>query len=247
MKVYYMDLHVHTVLSPCAELDMGAPDIVDRCIKEGINIIAITDHNAAKNSLAVKKAASGTGVEVIFGLEVQSVEDVHVLCYFEEWKETAEFETWVWDHLPPVDNIPEKFGMQLIIDERNRIKGQESKFLLQGITKTADEIIHKAKTLGGVCVLAHIDREAFSYMSVLGFLPDDLEVDAVEVSKYLTKAEVLDWKRKVKGRPVIRSSDAHRLSDLKKEHATPVLLESPTLEEIVMAFRGASGRKVLWP
>jgi len=226
---------------------MGAPDIVNRCIEEGINIIAITDHNAAKNSLAVKKAASGTDLEVIFGLEVQSAEDVHVLCYFGEWERAADFEAWVWDHLPPVDNIPEKFGMQLIIDEENRITGQVPKFLLQGITKSADEIIHRAKALGGVCVLAHIDREAFSYMSVLGFVPDDLQIEAVEVSKYLTKTEALDWKRKVKDRTVIRSSDAHRLSDLKKDYTTPVLLETSSLEEIVMAFRGVGGRKILWP
>lgn len=49
------------------------------------------------------------------------------------------------------------------------------------------------------------------------------------------------------GRPLIRSSDAHRLDDLKKEYATPVLLEKPTLEEITMAFHGVNGRKILWP
>ncbi len=82
MELFHIDLHIHTVLSPCAELDMGAPDIIGRCKEERVDIIAVTDHNSSRNSGAVKKAAEGSGVEVICGLEVQSSEDIHVLCLF---------------------------------------------------------------------------------------------------------------------------------------------------------------------
>jgi len=247
MKIFHVDLHVHTVLSPCAELDMGAPDIVGKCIEERIDIIAITDHNAVENAMAVKKAAEGLPLEVIYGVEVQSFEDVHVLCYFSEWGRAKEFQGWIWNYLPPIGNVPEKFGVQLIIDEKNGIIGEVPRFLLQGINKTADEIIAKARYYDGICVLAHVDRDAFSYVSVLGFVPEDLEIGAVEVSRHISRSEALCWKRKVGGRPLIRSSDAHRLDDLKKEYATPVLLEKPTLEEITMAFHGVNGRKILWP
>lgn len=247
MKLFHMDLHIHTVLSPCAELDMGAPDIIARCRKENIDLIAITDHNSAMNTEALSKASEGSGVAVIPGLEVQSSEDIHVICIFPNYGMAIAFETWTRERLPRIRNMPDKFGTQLVIDEKNNITGEFDILLLQGIDATADDIVGKVRSFGGISILAHIDRPVYSYVAVLGMIPDKLEVDAVELSGALTEDEALQWLQKAGKRPVIRSSDAHCLQDISLGKTTPVLLESPSFMELELALKGIDGRKVLWP
>jgi hypothetical protein len=247
MKRYRADLHVHTVLSPCAELDMGAPDIVEKCLLEGIDIIAVTDHNAVANAKAVADAARYTDLEVICGSEVQSSEDIHILCLFPNLEAAVSFGKWVENLLPPVKNRPDSFGHQFVIDKDNRILEEVPFLLLQGIDATVEQIISRTHQLGGASILAHIDRPAYSYLAVLGMIPENLPVDAVELSGKLSKEEALAWKEKAGGRRIIRSSDAHRLSDLKGDGTTDFLLERPCFEEIVMALGGSFGRKVFWP
>jgi len=247
MNLYRMDLHIHSVLSPCAELDMGARDIVEKCVRENIDIIAVTDHNSTMNSRAVAKAATGRPLEVICGLEVQSSEDIHILSLFPDHAMASDFEGWVNDRLPRIPNRPDRFGEQLIIDENNLVTGEVEFLLLQGIDATADEIIQMTARSGGTSILAHIDRSAYSYVAVLGMIPADLCVDAVELSGRLSREDSLSWRQQAGGRAVIRSSDAHRLDDISIERTTPVLLEQPCLGEIHMALHGLEGRKILWP
>lgn len=247
MELFHIDLHIHTVLSPCAELDMGAPDIIGRCKEERVDIIAVTDHNSSRNSGAVKKAAEGSGVEVICGLEVQSSEDIHVLCLFPDPGRAALFEAWVYEGLPRILNRPEKFGDQIEIDHRNNIVGEHDILLAQGMNATADEIIEKTRSSGGLSILSHIDRPVYSYIAVLGMIPGNLVVDAVELSGYLSPEEASEWIPQAGGRPVVRTSDAHRLQDIRYDRTTPVLLERPSFREIQLALKGECGRKVLWP
>ena len=70
------DLHVHTCLSPCGELEMTPLHIVKRCEDQGIGLIAVCDHNTAKNVYGVSKAAEGTGLKVLAGMEVTTEEEV---------------------------------------------------------------------------------------------------------------------------------------------------------------------------
>ena len=242
-----MDLHIHTVLSPCAELDMGAPDIISRCREEDIDLIAITDHNSALNCEALVKASSGSGVEVICGLEVQSSEDIHVLCLMPDLGKARAFEEWVRKRLPPFRNIPGKFGDQFVIDEDNHVIDEYEFLLVQGIDATADEIIEETRSFGGLSILAHIDRPAYSYVAVLGMIPENLEVDAVELSGRLSASEALLWLEKAGKRPVVRSSDAHTLKDISQERTTMALLGEPSFNELSLALKGVDGRRVPWP
>jgi len=54
MKLYY-DLHIHSALSPCASDDMTPNNIVNMCVLKGLDIIAVTDHNSARNVEAISK------------------------------------------------------------------------------------------------------------------------------------------------------------------------------------------------
>ena len=104
MKKFRADLHVHTVLSPCAEVEMIPPLIVQEALERNINIIAITDHNASANVPAVQKAALGSSLKVLAGMEVQSREDVHLLCLFENYETLAIWQSAVDASLPDMQN-----------------------------------------------------------------------------------------------------------------------------------------------
>lgn len=238
---------MHTVLSPCAELEMGAKEIVQRCVEEEIDIIAIADHNAAANSKAVIDAAKDKPLIVLPALEVQSREDVHTLCVFSTFEEALLFQKWVWERLAPIKNDPELFGLQIVIDGENNILKEVETLLLQGVDASADDVIGEVKRRGGMAILAHVDRPAYSYLAILGMIPSNLAIDAVEFSARLTSREAISWKESVSNYTVIKSSDAHRLSDIKKAHTTPVILEHPAFDEILLALHESGGREVMWP
>ncbi|SIN72171.1 hypothetical protein SAMN05444368_1500 [Acetomicrobium flavidum] len=242
-----MDLHIHTVLSPCAELEMGAKEIVEKCLAEGVDIIAISDHNATANSLAVIEAAKGKPLTVLPALEVQSREDIHTVSLFPGFEEASLFQEWVWERLAPIKNDPDLFGFQMIIDEDNNILNEVDTLLIQGIDASVDDIIEEVRRRGGMSILAHIDRQAYSYLAVLGIIPPDLKIDAVELSARLTSEEALFWKKQALNYTIIRSSDAHRLSDIKRQHATAVLLKRPSFDEIALALHSQDKRMVMWP
>ena len=83
LNAYGADLHIHTLLSPCAELEMIPSLIIEMALMAGLDIIGIADHNSCENAAAVMEAGAGSAVKVLPGLEVQSVEGVHFLCLFD--------------------------------------------------------------------------------------------------------------------------------------------------------------------
>lgn len=101
MHTYRADLHVHTVVSPCADVEMIPPLIVAEAVNQGIDIVAITDHNSTANISAIQKAAKGFPLFIIPGMEVQTAEDVHVLCLFEKLDQALSWQELVDHHLPP--------------------------------------------------------------------------------------------------------------------------------------------------
>ena len=111
------DLHLHTVLSPCAEVEMIPPLIVRRALELGLDLIAITDHNATHNIEAVQRAAAGTPLIVWPGMEVQTREEVHLLCLFDDNAAAFAWQQRVDAALPPRLNDAEHFGGQFVVDE----------------------------------------------------------------------------------------------------------------------------------
>ena len=55
MKTLLADFHIHTLLSPCAEIEMTPHHIVMRAAQYGVDAVAITDHNRAWKLNAAKK------------------------------------------------------------------------------------------------------------------------------------------------------------------------------------------------
>jgi PHP family Zn ribbon phosphoesterase len=244
LKTFWIDLHVHTVLSPCGELEMGAPEIVVRARETGLDLIAVTDHNSCGNVQGIGDAARGGGPVVLAGLEVQTAEDIHVVTLFPGLGEARSFQEWLWKKMPPTPNNPDVFGVQVEIDGENNILREEEILLVQGAGYSVDEVVLEVGRRGGLSIMAHIDRPSFSYPAVLGPVPDDLPVDALELSWRLSPEEIESYRRAYPGRVFVRSSDAHRLADMGREHCCSMVLESPCFDEIALALRGKGGRRV---
>lgn len=237
------DLHIHTCLSPCGDLSMLPTLIIMKAKEKNLDIIGICDHNTAENVTAVQKAGEKEGLTVIGGIEITSQEEAHILAFFKRNADLRHIQSIVYEHLPGV-NDEKVFGEQVIVDEEDEMLGVNEKLLIGATTLFLEQIVALVHDLGGIAIAAHIDREAFSIIGQLGFIPKGLKLDGLEVS-LLSRLEELRAKYpEVKNFPVVSFSDAHYLEDIGK-NVTSFFLENPSAEELYKAFRGVEGRKVL--
>lgn len=241
LRPFKADLHIHSCLSPCTELDMSPKRILRAAINKGLDILAICDHNSTANSSAVMKAAKTLDIHIIPGMEVSSEEEVHVLALFDDILNALELQEYVYKNLPG-KNDPEAFGMQVIVNEEEEVLSFEDKLLIGATTIPLEEIIRQIHILDGMVVASHIDREAFSILGQLGFIPENMKLDALEISPTISFTEAK--KRYPQDYPIISSSDAHYPKDIGKSF-TSFLLKEGTLTEIKKALKNQDGRKVL--
>ncbi len=242
MKEFRADLHVHTVLSPCAEVEMIPPLIVQEALEHKIDIIAITDHNASANVPAVQKAARGTSLKVLAGMEVQSREDVHILCLFEEFETLATWQAAVDKALPDTQNNAEYFGEQFVVDESGEFIRTEPRMLLTSTNFSIDEIFEQVNALGGLVIPAHVDRTSYGLFPTLGLLSPEWPILALEISRHLAPEKAAITFPSIKRIPLIQSGDVHQLDQFLG--TTLFTLAEPTLAEIKMAFKGENLRMV---
>ena len=241
LRPFKADLHIHTCLSPCTELDMSPRRILTMAKKNEIDIIGICDHNSSENSLAVMNAAKKMNINVIPGMEVTSQEEVHVLALFDEIENALKLQEKVYENLPG-ENDEEAFGMQVIVNEKEEVLGLNNKLLIGATTIPLEEIIQIIHSFNGIVIASHIDRESFSIIGQLGFIPDNLELDALEISPNITFDEAK--KRYTNNYPITCSSDAHFPDDIGKSF-TSFLLKDGTVAEIKKALKNKDGRKLI--
>jgi PHP family Zn ribbon phosphoesterase len=239
------DLHIHTVLSPCAELDMGPINIVETARELKIDIIGITDHNAAGNVAAVMERAGQEGPVVLPGMEVQTREEVHILCFFPDMEQLQAYAAYIRERLPPVRNRPEVFGDQVVVNAREEILYFEEILLVNSVTASLEEVVQEALAQDGLVIPAHVDRGAFSIMANLGLIPPSLPVAALEVAWPEKLPDLLLRYPAVGKYPLVSFSDAHTLSQFRAGYRTYFYLKEPTFKEIKKALQGEGGRKVV--
>lgn len=240
LKEYKMDLHIHTCLSPCSESEMRPAAIVRQAKAIGLDGIGICDHNSAENVAASQKAGAKEGLQVFGGMEICSSEEVHVLVLFESNEALFQMQEIVYDNLPGQNDVA-YFGEQLVVDEMDNTVGSTEKLLIGSTNLSVNEIVERAGELGGLVVASHIDRDSFSIVAQLGFIPDQLALDGVEVSWRCQPDQMAAYKDY--GFPIVKSSDAHFLADIGKVRTT-FLLESLSFSEMAKAFRRIDGRTV---
>ncbi len=213
MKLYY-DLHIHTSLSPCGDNDMSPMNIVNMSVIKGLDVIAITDHNSVKNCLAALETAKGHNILVIPGMEIQTKEEVHLLCLFRNIEAAWEFEEIIAPLIPNIPNKPDFFGEQIIYDASGNIVGKEERLLVSSVNMNIDSVFSKVSSLNGVVIPAHIDKRSYSIISNLGFLPFNLDITTIELSKNTNIEEYISKNKYLEKYNIIVNSDAHYLGDI---------------------------------
>lgn len=243
MKQFLADLHIHSCLSPCAELDMTPRRIIDEAVKKGLDIIAISDHNSAENLEVAAKIALNKGIMLLPAMEITSYEEAHVLAFFDSVGKAVEMQDVVYRNLPDGINDERYYGYQLIVNENDEIVEFNKRLLINTTGLSIKKLVDTVHSLGGLAVASHIDRESFSIISQLGFISDDMQFDALEISRNATRnaaeAAFADYADK----PWITSSDAHNLRDIGRKPAS-FFLQEASFDEIVRAFKGE--RKIEW-
>lgn len=214
MQPLSYDLHIHSCLSPCGDEDMTPANIVGMAALKELDVIAVTDHNSCKNCPAVKKLGDAYGVLTIPGMELTTEEEVHVVCLFEELGAAMEFDAYVYEHLLPVPNRENIFGRQLIMDEEERLLGKVENLLINSTDISFDKVFDLVGGYGGIMIPAHIEKNANSLLSNLGFVPPDSRFRCFELKNKDRLSEVSEANPYLKECRVITDSDAHYLQDI---------------------------------
>jgi len=203
-----IDLHIHSALSPCSDDDMTPNNIVNMALLNGLDAIAVTDHNSCENVEAVIKAADGRLV-VVPGLELQTMEEVHLLAYFNDLSAIYSFNKEMEHYYDGILNDPNYFGHQWIMNERDEIIGEKNQLLLTSLKLSFEQAVNLIRKHNGLPVPAHINKPLYSVSSQLGFLPSNLGLTLLEISQNMP----INYNDYQNCR-FIFSSDAHSLGQI---------------------------------
>ena len=213
---YAVDLHMHSCLSPCGDNDMTPNNVVNMAAVKGLDIIAVTDHNTAENLPAILECAQACGLTVVPGIEVETAEEVHIVCLFRTLEGAMQMQSVIYDKLPFIKNRREIFGEQRICNCEDEVIGEIPKMLIIATSIGTDEIFDIVKNIGGVAYPAHVDRDSYSVLSNLGFVPETYKGKYLELSRncdfqyFSQQADELTNA----GYHFFRASDAHYLWDI---------------------------------
>ncbi len=203
-----VDLHMHSCLSPCADDDMTPANICGMAYIKGLQAIAVTDHNTARNLPFVKEAADHYGLILLPGMEITTKEEVHLLGYFRSVEVAVEVGEIFTEHLPKQKNRPDFFGNQFVMNTDDEVVAVEDRLLIGSTDLSLEECTGIIRSHGGAAVPAHINR-GHGLLTNLGLFPEEPDFPVVEVRSELAIMEKL-----IKGKRILRSSDAHHLGDI---------------------------------
>lgn len=216
--------------------------IVEKCVSERLDIIGICDHNASENVSYVIQAAKGKDLIVLPGMEITSKEEVHILAIFDNIDDLSTLQETVYNALHGM-NREEVFGCQPIVNELDEIEGFNERLLMGATDLSLQESIEVIHRLNGIAIAAHIDRESFGVIGQLGFIPSEVQFDALEISHKTGLEKVRQEYPELSHYPFLHSSDAHFINDIGRM-STKAFLEKPTISELKMALKGREGRYI---
>ena len=236
MPKFRADMHIHSVLSPCGDIEMSPSAIVAKAKEKGLDIIGLTDHNSTLNAEVTRRLGERCGLHVLMGAEVTTSEEVHCLGFMPDAERLHEFQKFLDSRVIFFANDPDKFGYQFVVDEDENVLDEVPHLLINALNLSMEEMQRKVYELGGIFIPAHVDRSTFSISSQLGFVPDRLKFHALELSYYARGHEFLDKCPWFADFNYIQSSDAHFIDDIGKI-CSVLEMESFSFENFKNALR----------
>ena len=237
MKEYTYDLHIHSCLSPCGDNDMTPNNIVGMAAISGLEILAITDHNTCKNAPAVLNVAAQAGILAIPGMELCTAEEAHVVCLFETLEGAMEFDRYIYDNMPHIENRAEIFGEQRILNQDDELTGVLGDMLLVASFIGADQLVELTARYGGVAFPAHVDRDSYSITAALGSIPPQAGYTFAEVTREADLKEITAMYPELEGMGILRDSDSHYLDTLATSEPHRLRLEERSAKALIDTIR----------
>lgn len=241
MRKYKGDLHIHSVLSPCGDIEMSPKAIVKAAVEKKLDFIGITDHNSTLQAKIVRDIGIDYNLKVFTGIEVTTKEEVHSICFLPNDQKLDDFQRFVELHQPRITNDPDIFGFQLCVNENNDIIKEIEYYLGVSLNLPIDELEKRIHELQGIFIPAHINRSRHSIFSQLGFFPDDLAVDALEI---FNRTDINDFKNQhpeLMKFNLIKNSDAHFVHQI-GSFTTDYYMEELTFDELKLSVQMKNGR-----
>lgn len=233
MTKYKYDLHIHSCLSPCADDDMTPANIAGMAVVNGLNVVALTDHNTCKNCPAFFTHAKRHGIIPIAGMEITTSEDIHLICLFEELDSAMAFDAAVYEKLIKIKNKSKIFGRQLIMDEKDEIKAEEEMLLINATTLDLDDAYKLCTEFGGVCYPAHVDRQSNGIIAILGDIPKEVPFASFELNDKASLESYRERYSALRDKSFVVSSDAHNLWSISEGENTVEIDDEPYSSALV--------------
>ena len=230
------DLHLHTVLSPCGDLDMSPRNIIAKAKEKGLSVIVITDHNTTRQAPLIHEYGRQQGITVLMGAELNTQEEAHCLAFFPDVERLSEFQKYLDMYLPHIPNNVDKFGYQVQVDINDMIVYEEERLLISAISQSIDALEKEVHRLNGIFIPAHINKSHSSILSQLGFIPQGLNCDALEVSPHITPERFVKDNPYLAQYAIVQFSDAHYLEDIGKAY-TELNLSDTSFESVRYAIQ----------
>ena len=245
MQKVLADFHVHTLLSPCAEVEMTPHHIVMRAAEFGIGAVAITDHNSTANVKAALRAGEKYGIKVFPGMEAECLEEAHILTLFDTFEQIQQWQCFVDKYMNNLPNDANKLGAQFVVDENDEFIREELRMLHGPLKLTAAQIVSKVEELGGITFAAHVDRSSYSIVGQLGFIEPDFGFTAAEISPAGWQKDLQSKMQRLTGYlPFLTDSDAHNILDFLQGPKNLLEVEALTIKEIRLALEKKQGRSL---
>ncbi len=222
-----------------------SPLAVTQRLKElGIEWFAITDHNSMANCPAFEALAKKSGLAFTWGVEIQTIEEIHLLAYFDDSDKARAFDEELYRSLLPIDNDPDFFGDQVVVDENENIIRMETRALINSSSWELDMAVNMVQSFDGFAIPAHVDAEINSIISQLGFLPPSPEFPILGITAGLDLESFLGSNPGLAGKSFMRASDAHYLNDLRHETCIIRVLDA-SVSELIKAAQELEGRLII--
>lgn len=193
---------------------MTPANIVGMAVVNGLELIALTDHNTCRNCKPFMHWAEQYGVLAVPGMELTTEEEVHVVCLFPTLEKALDFDSYVYGELNLFPNNEKIFGPQLQCNEEDEVIAHEPNLLIQSTRISFDRVYHLVEQHDGVMIPAHIDKNSHSLLYNLGFIPIDSKFTTIEIKDETKDEELQNLHPYLKKCRILHDSDAHYLQDI---------------------------------
>jgi hypothetical protein len=228
---YHYDLHIHSVLSPCADDLMTPNNIFNMANLKGLNIIAVTDHNSMKQLPILFELEQSYDMLLIAGVEITLDDDTHVLCYFKRLEDAITFDHVLETCMDKRVYDSETYGTQDITDIHDAVIDTIPYHLTDPLHLSLSKLVDALKDLDHILVYAHVDRVKHSGLMHV----HDVKLDAIELTRHHDPLFI--QKHHLEDEIILINSDAHLITDISECTDQNVIeLESLSIEAFFKYF-----------